>query len=192
MALEETSSAEVLISIVPHSGSYGDVDLLWGWLLGLTTLGVILWSPWTFHPDFILLNVLFASLVGWLASRHWTFLRRLLTRRVRQVAQVDAAARLDFLARRGDTTRERTGLLIFVSRLERCIAIVPDRGVVERVPAEVVARWREAGHAEGGLSDLLARLPRLLESLKEPLALYLPRGADDVDELENRPHVVQR
>jgi putative membrane protein len=192
LAIEAASSAEVLVSIVPKSGSYGDVDLLWGWLLGLTTLGIILWSPWSFHPDFILLNVLLSSFLGWIASRHWSAMRRLLTTRKRRLAQLDAAARLDFLARRGDTTRDRTGILVFVSRLERGIALVPDRGVSEALPADILSGWRDTGQAPRDLAHLISSLQQLLGGMAAPLAEHLPRREDDIDELENRPHVVAR
>jgi putative membrane protein len=191
-ALESQSSAEIVIAIVPSSGRYSDVDLLWGWLAGLATLALILWSPWPFHPDFVLLNVVFVSLLGWFASRHSSLMRRLLTTRARRSAQLQRDARLEFLRAGVDRTRERTGLLLYLSRFERGIALVPDQGLAEKLPAELLAQWQGRFGAAPNLKTLLDWLPQLLEEMREPLALHLPARADDIDELANRPRLVER
>jgi putative membrane protein len=83
-------------------------------------------------------------------------------------------------------TRERTGLLIFLSELEHQVVILGDTGLHAVVGD---AGWREhvdrivnaiyAGRAGQGILETLAVLEPLL-------AERAPRSADDTNELENR------
>lgn len=189
VSLEARTSAEVVISAAPQSGRYGDVDLLWGWICGLVALSVILWGPWSFHPDFVLVNVIFGGLVGWLASRRLPALRRLLTTPGRRARQVEEAARLEFLLAGVDRTSSRTGILVHVSRLERRLTVVLDRAVEGRLPASVAEGWlKQYGQAPSGKA-LLDQVPDLLSAMADSLASHLPPVAGRVDELENRPRI---
>jgi putative membrane protein len=52
---------------------------------------------------------------------------------------VEQYARAYFLEREVFGTRERTGLLVLVSLFERKVAILPDTGLADRLPAEALA-----------------------------------------------------
>jgi putative membrane protein len=184
--LEARSSAEVVVSVAARSGKYGDVDLLWGWLVGLAVLAMILWSPWSFHPDFILLNVILGGLIGWFLSRRLPAARRLLTTEARRQCQVEQACALEFLKAGVDGTRGRSGILIYASGMERRLALRLDRGAASTVPAEVVRDWLERFGAAPGLERLLESLPEALEALAEPLSRHIPSTTLDTDELKNQ------
>ena len=86
-------------------------------------------------------------------------------------------------------TRERSGVLVMVSLSERRCAVVADLGVISRVPkaewtaavARVDATISEHGVDEAGLDALCAAVVSLGDTLEEPM----PRGEDDINELED-------
>ena len=186
-AVERGSRAEVVVVVAPRSGRYGDVDLWWALLFGLAALATILYGPWTFHPDLVLLDVAFFALLGGLLSRRLDPLRRLLTSRARRQAQVREAATVAFMEERVSATRDRSGVLLYLSLLEREAAILPDLGLDGMVPR---AEWNALAHDLDGarsLKDLEERFFRGLERLEERLPQHAPALPDDRDELPNAP-----
>ncbi|HKU40233.1 MAG TPA: hypothetical protein VJR89_18865, partial [Polyangiales bacterium] len=120
----------------------------------------------------------------WLALNAPPLLRPLLpaTRAELRVAQ---RARLEFLDNRVYDTRDRTGVLIFLSELEHQVVILGDAGIYERLKAEGFAAYVErviaairAGRAADGVCEVIA-------DLGKQLAQQFPPRADDQNELPN-------
>jgi putative membrane protein len=185
-AVEARSSAELVIAVRARTGSYLHAGLITGILAGLVALAVLLYSPWwTFEPVWFLADpLLIGALVGLAAVRSSRVGRAFTPWRLRR-QRVEAAARSTFVERRVHSTTGRTGILFYVSVLEREIAIVVDLGVE---PLAATAGWRQAiGEIERAVRDkedgvaLAARIRGLAELL-EPV---LVRGENDVDELPN-------
>ncbi|MBS1983610.1 MAG: hypothetical protein JST16_05505 [Bdellovibrionales bacterium] len=76
------------------------------------------------------------SLLGWEPALAW-LLPMALKRR-----HVEEAAEHYFLFEEVFATRQRTGVLIFISVLERSVFVLADKGLTERIPAE---KWAELG-----------------------------------------------
>lgn len=185
-AIEAVSSAEVVVSFQPCSEEYRDLDLVWGILFALLVLGYKIWSPHQFDPNWVVLNVFLAGLVGFLLSRHGKSFRRLLLSSGRAQRWVRRAAESQFYSLGVHQTRERTGLLVYVSRFERAMELVPDVGLVQKLSPELWKSWRrDLGEAEDDL-DLIEKLKAQLDQLQGPLERQLPRREDDIDELSNR------
>jgi putative membrane protein len=188
-AIETASRAEVVVVVAGRSGSYADVDLLWGILAGLTTLGVVLHSPWNFRPDLVLPEVVLFGILAWMASRRLDPLRRALTSRRRRCAQVEAAARQAFMEEGVSATRERTGVLVYVSLLEREVLLQPDLGLDGLVPRAVWNRFRHALRGCRGLRGLEELFFRGMADLAEHLPHHAPAGAQNPDEIPNTPRL---
>lgn len=186
-AIEAHSSAEVVVVFADQAGAYPEANLLWSTLFGLLSLAVILWSPWTFHPDLILLNVLLGGGVGWGCSRIFPRMRRLLTGPSTRAQQLQSAAREQFLGLGVDQTRARTGILILVSRFERALTILPDRGCQRALAPGLLRGWQEKFGQAASLPELLVQVGLLLDAMASTLPQALPGTPDDVDELPNRP-----
>jgi putative membrane protein len=84
-------------------------------------------------------------------------------------------------------TRDRTGILIYVSLLERRVEVIADRGIHARVEdgtwndvVERVLAGIRAGHADQGLIAGIRRCGEIL-------AANFPPGPDDRNELPDRP-----
>jgi len=96
---------------------------------------------------------------------------------------VRGEARLTFYEKGMSRTRDRIGVLVYVSLLERMADVVPDSGLYDALPK---AFWEEAaatiGDAIGGrLSG--PDVVRAMLTLKSPLATAVPRQEDDENEL---------
>ena len=185
--IEAGSSAEIVVSVRDTSDSYRDLDLLWSLGFGLGALAYKIWSPHYFHPDWVLINVLFCALLGFALSSKIASMRRLFLTHARRERVVTRIARSEFVRLGVGRTSGHTGLLILVSRLERAIVLVPDRAVEEKIVPVAWEEWARQFGTAANDEHLLSNLMELLRSLKGPLSRQLPRTTDDVNELPDRP-----
>jgi putative membrane protein len=87
-------------------------------------------------------------------------------------------------------TRGLTGVLIFVSVEEKQAAIVADKGIASKVPADywhaphalIVKGIEQDKHAEG--------IIQAIEMIAVELARYFPRQGDDINEMPDKPKVL--
>lgn len=188
-SVEAQSSAEVVVAVRDHSGSYRHADLAGGALLSYAVLLYTLFSPQVFGLPIIALLVPASFALGALGVRSWPRLRLALAGRSQVQQAVASAARSTFVELAVASTRDRTGILIYVSLLERRVRVVADRGVKEAAPG---ASWKSAvGRMEGVLAqyeddaEALDALVRSVSALGPVLSDDLPRRPDDTNELED-------
>lgn len=184
-AVESCCSAELVVAVRPWTGYYLHAALIAGILAGLAALAFLLWSHWTFALIWFVVDpVLVGALAGLAASRS-ALLRRLFTPAGERRRRVETAARATFVERRIHGTSGRTGILLYVSVLEREAAVVVDLGVEALAATD---GWKQAvaeiEQAVRGGADGLAVAARL-RGLGALLSPVLARSADDVDELPN-------
>jgi putative membrane protein len=184
-AVERASSAELVVAVRPRSGPYLHADLAAAILAGLAALAFLLYSRWTFGWQWFLIDpILAGTLAGLLASRSRLW-RGLLTPAETRQRWVQRAARSAFVERRVHGTSGRTGILLYISLLEREAAVVVDIGVEALAATDA---WR-AGVAEiedavrGGASG--KEVAATIRDLAAVLGPALERSAADVDELPN-------
>ena len=183
-SVESRSSAEVVVSVRKQSGSYLHADVLFGLTVGVAALAFTLFSEIAFSLNSILVDPLLVGLLAGVLCRQMPRVRRVLTRAAKRNERVQTAAHAVFFERGVRLTTGRTGVLVYVSLLERAAEVVVDKGVEDAVPANLleggIARIRDA--AECGQLDQVAACVADLGDLLEP---HLPRGDDDVNELED-------
>jgi putative membrane protein len=185
--IEAQSAAEVVITVRTQSGSYLHADLLCALLSSFITLAFLLYSPWPFSHHWLLIDpFLIAACAGWF-SRRTPAVRRWLSTREHMRSAVEREARAAFLDKNVCETDGRTGLLIYVSQLERESVIVSDRAVQSAVDASFAAQVQALAAQVAAGCDALA-LANALRGLAGPLARALPRGAEDVNELGDQVH----
>lgn len=184
-AVEAGSSAELVVAVRARSGSYLHADLIAGILACLAALAFLLYSRWEFGLIWFVVDPVLAGLLGGLTASRSALVRRSLTPRRTRRRQVETAARATFLERRVHGTTGRTGILLYVSVLEREAAVVVDVGVEPLAASE---SWKRAvaGIEEAVRSgeDGIAVAERV-KGLAELVAPALVRQAGDVDELAN-------
>jgi putative membrane protein len=184
-AVESCSSAELVVAVRPRSGSYLHADLIWGILAALVALAVLLYSRWTFGLIWFLIDPVVVGVLAALAASRISLLRRTLTRWAKRRERVETAARSTFVERRIHTTSGQTGILLYISVLEREAAVVVDAGV------EALAATEAWGKAIGEIEEAVRRgadgaaVAEKIRGLAALLSPALERSAADVDELPN-------
>jgi len=182
-AVESCSSAELVVAVRPRSDSYLHADLTAGILAAVAVLAVLLYSRWTFGLVWFLIDPLVVGALAGLAASRSDVMRRALTRRRTRRERVETAARATFVERRIHGTSGRTGILLYISILEREAAVVVDTGV-EAIAA--TDAWRKA---VGGIEEAVRNgadgvaVAERIRGLAALLGPALERSAADVDEL---------
>ena len=180
---ESRTSAEVVVVVRRTSGAWREADLAVGAALAFAVLLVLLFHPQPFAVEGMPVDVAVAFAAGALLCASLPPLKRALLPRKRVAAQVRAKAREAFVDQGVSRTRGRTGVLVYVSTLERRVEVVVDIGVDGKL-LEAQAR---------ALSDAVRRgldLDAFLEGVRSigpALAAALPRSADDINELPDTP-----
>ncbi|MBL8972265.1 MAG: hypothetical protein JNK56_16895 [Myxococcales bacterium] len=179
---EAGTAVELVIAVRPRSGDDLRAAILVGSLCALLATTLLLYSEPEFDLHWFLLWPALAGLVfGYAATTprmQWLFTRE--ATRERRVLQ---AARATFVEKAIADTRARTGVLLFISLAERIAVVVADLGVRQAVPA---AAWDPAVAAISGVVARGGTAHELLPPLAELAAVastYLPRAADDINEL---------
>jgi putative membrane protein len=103
---------------------------------------------------------------------------------------VKARAEQLFIEEGVTETRERSGVLLYLSEAEHRVELLADRGIHERVGAETWQRLVDevvigirAGHAMDGIV-------KAVDAIGASLAQHFPPSSDDVNELSNAPRRV--
>ena len=145
-------------------------------------------SPWV-----LLLAAVAGCAVGLVAVDRSDRLTRALTADEELELRVGRAARGAFLDHEVFATRDRSGVLIFLSLLEHRVVVLADSGIDERVaPGEwsAIVEGIVAGIREGRAADaVVAAIERCGEILDRP---GLERRDDDRDELPDAVRIEDR
>jgi putative membrane protein len=181
---ERRTSGEIVPVVVARSSQYGGARATGAALVAFAAgIGVLTapLDPWLWLPP----AQVAGFVLGWLALGWPPALRRLLPSRI-AAERVDRAARLAFLEHGLHETRDRTGILLYVSLLEHRVEVLADRGI-DRVVED--GTWEDVVRH---LVDAIRRRRAdegLIEAIRtcgELLAARFPPRPDDVDELSNR------
>ena len=136
---EKRTCGQIVCVLAHASSAYAHVPILWSSLLALfTPWPLIYFTQWSVQRIFLAQLIVF--LVAALAFS-WAPLRILLVPRALQRARAHRAALEQFVLRGISRTRNRCGVLIFVSLAEHYARIVADEGVAQKVHA---SQWQAA------------------------------------------------
>lgn len=183
---EQCTSGELVTVIAEQADEYREVPLFWAALFSLT-VPTFLWLWLLPTPPGYFIAAQLGSFVVIYALLSLTPLRYALVSTREKTARAQQLARAQFLQHGLHRTRDRTGVLIFVSLAEHYVEIIADEGIHSKVPPgywdeivqNFIARVRKRELSEG-----------LMEAVKAcggQLAQHFPRRVDDVNELPNTP-----
>lgn len=188
---EQRTNAEIVPMIVTRSGLYRDAQHRAGLAVALVTAVTLLtfesyWLPWGWHAAnavWLLASTLVAYTFGaWLGTL-WPVIR-LCTSAERMRQKVRLRAQRAFSQHAMSQTRERTGVLIMLSMLERQIFVLPDRsldGLASSGQWEQVVRVAVERLEQG---DIVSGMCRGIERCGSLLADICPgRPGDNPNEL---------
>ena len=176
VAFEARTAAELVIVIEPRAGHYLHVPLAFASLAALAALAFLLYGEPSFALHWFLIDpVVLGLAVGWLASS-WGPLERLVTPKKLRERWTLRAARAAFTARSCADTRGRTGVLLYVSLVERVAVVIADLGVRDAIPAKA---WDPAVAA---ITDAVAREKYNRARFAEIVGRSYPRAnAEDLE-----------
>ena len=136
---ESKTDAEVVTVLARQSDQYLYISTLWAAFLALLIAPLMQFLPWwlEYQQAFTLQWILFivlAALFRWRPLTMW-----LVPKRVKYWRAANLARR-QFLEHELHSTKNRLGLLIFVSQAEHYVEILADRGLAEQITNEA---WQE-------------------------------------------------
>src|SRR4051812_18642663 len=135
--LEQKTVGEIRLMIVKRSSVTGHVhNTLWALLLALTFLSVwferhdlIYYERWWMWPCMIAGFYILANFLS-----RFEFVQRSFTPTSDLHHQVLARAEVEFHREGLNQTTAQTGVLVFVSLMERMAVVLADKGIAEKVP----------------------------------------------------------
>jgi putative membrane protein len=184
---EKRTCGQIVCVLTHASSAYAHIPILWSTLLALLTpWPLIYFTPWSVQRIFLVQLIVF--LIAALAFS-WAPLRILLVPRALQRARAHRAALEQFVLRGISRTRNRCGVLIFVSLAEHYARIIADEGVAQKVHG---SEWQVAidaltAHMRDG--RIAAGLAAAIERCGAVLAQHAPPDGSD-DGLPDRLYVI--
>lgn len=191
-AAEERTSGEIVPYVVAQSDTYPEAWLRSGisaafivlFIFSLIGLGTDLWLPVGIAE--VSLIALAAFALAGLAATYIPALKRLFIPTTILQQRVDERAALAFLDEEVFSTRDRTGILLFISLFERRVRVLGDAGINAKVEqsewddvTRLIVEAMKAGLPADGMLQAIDRCGQLLER----------RGVeirpDDTNELDN-------
>lgn len=185
---ETTTEGEIVVDLASHTRNWMlervFYSILFGLLFGFAALFITRQEDW--GVVYNLTQASLWSLAGFVVGYFgWgAVLKR--TERRRKFVWKSAAERFLSLT----PVRGKAGVLISVSLEENEAALVADTGIASKLPPEywpalreqLVAALKEGKHAEGIIASI--------NKLAGELTTHFPGGADDANQLPNRPNVI--
>lgn len=189
--VEQRTAGEIVPMVVSRSHSYPEAELTGALALAgplalaaAHGLAALFWWPgevlWLFLASLAVLVPLARLLL-----RRMPSLLRLFLWPTRVEEEVARAALSHFYSQGLQATREATGVLIYISVLERRVWILGDRGINARLGTEI---WQAA--VDRLVAGIRAKTPcatlcAVIEEIGVLLASHFPARADDRNELDD-------
>ena len=185
-AIEEVESktiGEIVVMVVDQSDHYIEAEVLGGVLLGslLSLVLALLFfhsSIWAYIPLSFLLFFPCRAVFKRVEA-----LKKLFIGVRRKEEAVRQRAERVFFEKGLYKTRKNTGVLFFLSLLERKIWVLADKGIYEKMDQETLNRF--AGGVSRGIRESRAceALSRAIQEIGVLLSQHFPITCDDTDEL---------
>jgi putative membrane protein len=188
--IECDTAAEIVVVAAGRSAPYIGTAVLIGTATAWLAVALCMLAGVSPGVGWLLVELpLVGGLVSWWAHRS-PFLMRALLSRARATEAVSQAASAAFTDEMVHGTRHRTGLLVYISGLERKVCPIADGGIEAVVPP---GEWGALPWCRHSVESAPADLDAFLEELRNVgvcLARHLPADSgDNPDELSNAPRV---
>lgn len=185
---EAKTSGEIVTVIARASGDYFYYPTLWAALLAILSPLLPIGLEVSFAPlGVIELQLLVFALLA--LTFRWPPIKMKLVPRVVQRQYCVRRAHEQFLAQNLHTTRERTGVLLYVSVSERHVELLADAGIHTRVPA---GTWDQVVNnltAQVKAGQIGAGFIEAVNAVGTQLATHFPAGGANPNELAD--HLVE-
>lgn len=186
-AAEAGTSGEIVPIVTEVSGEYFWVPPVMGFRLGLAALisaeivNSLSWPvSWGWTLSFTLAFSFLGYVLGLIPS-----VARLVIGDFRLASNVQRTAHSFFITEGLVETRDRTGVLILVSRFERRIFILADRGIYSKLSSDYLEKLCAEFSLSAQRDEEVAALCGIIQRVGAELLHHFPRDAEDQNELSN-------
>jgi putative membrane protein len=203
---ESKTAGEIATAFIKESDNYAVYELMFSIIGGFiyfvimmlfssnieNTLKRMLWEYTTDHllifyglSTFLVIFILY-----WLANI--SFIDRLIIPKSVMQRKVNERAVRHFMESGVYNTKDRTGILIFISGLEHRVELLADKGINEKIPQE---KWNTVvSHIIDGIKSgrMVEHLTQSIAQCGEMLAEHYPIQPDDVNELKDDIAILER
>jgi putative membrane protein len=184
--VESRTIGEVVVMVVDSSNSYEDAEFIGG-VLSASSLSLVL-TILFFHSSvlwFVPITLLFFFPCR-LLFRKVDALKALFLRADRSEEAVRERALRAFYEKGLYKTRENTGVLFFLSLLERKVWVLADRGIYQRIGQETLNQF--ANRVSQGVKQGRAceTLVEAIQGVGQLLSNHFPIKPGDIDELPDK------
>lgn len=184
-AAERRTTCEFVTVVAASSGHYLYLPTLIAAGLVLVLSGLALLLPWPITFD----QFYAGQVLGFIALAllfRWQPIRMRLVPRSQQRRQAHLLAHEQFLDLGLSSTRNRTGVMLFVSVAERYVEIIVDRGIEAKVESDVWPRLVEEFVRYVRTDRTADGFVHAIEVATQLLATPFPWDESDTNELPNR------
>lgn len=185
---EKKTSGEIVVTVVPQSGGYAWIWYAWGTLGAVTTtvvITVLSLTSWGFSALQMVEWQILGTCVGLLLALIPACRRLFVSKKVR-ASKVHRESLAAFVARGIVETRDRTGILIYVSHFEHRVEILADKGIHLKVGEDY---WKQQtaeivdGIHKGQMTEALCHA---VDEMGSRLAAFFPPRPGDTNELPDK------
>jgi putative membrane protein len=189
-AVESRSDGEVAVMVVDQSSPYLEADVLGGWILGgllaLIFTEVLVGyfghdSLWYYIP----LSFIFFFPFRWLTAKVPAIKNVFLTIK-RKEEMVRQRALRAFYEKGLYRTRHHTGVLFFLSLLERKVWVLADKGIHKKIDQETLNRFAQIVSQGIGQGQACPALCRAIEEIGRLLVEHFPATSGHTDQLPDQ------
>ncbi len=202
---ESKTSGEIAIAFIRESDTYTSYELLFAFFCGFFYFLILMFFSqrieffmqqllWGYSSSYLLMAYGFTTFLVMAATyllANVSFIDRVIVPRLVMMRKVNQRAVRHFMESGVYNTKDRTGILIFISSLERRVELIADRGISEKIPQE---KWDFiVSHIIDGIKSkqTVKHLTEAIAECGNLLAEHFPIQPDDVNELKDDIHILE-
>ncbi len=203
---EGTTAGEIATAFIKESDDYAVYELLFALFCGfLYLMGIMFFESsieqtikamfWDYSIRHLLVFYSFSpflviAIFYFLAN--FPIIDRLIVPKSVMKRKVNQRATRHFLESGVYNTKNRTGILIFISQLEHRVELLADKGIAQNIPQE---KWDSlVNHIIAGIKAkrLVPHLKEAISQCGQLLAVHYPIQTDDVNELKDDIAILEK
>ena len=185
---EAKTHGEIVTVIARASGNYFYYPTLWAAILAILSPVVLLALPWSLGPlGIVELQLLVFVLLA--IGLRWAPIKMRLVPREQQQLYCRRRAHEQFLVQGLHHTRERSGVLLYVSLAEHRVELLADAGIHAKVAAGTWERIVAIFTGQVRRGDVAAGFVAAIDAVGAELARHLPADGTNPNELPD--HLIE-
>jgi putative membrane protein len=202
---EAKTSGEIATAFIKESYDYAIYELLFAVVVGFIYFTVLMFFSdsianslqnmfWDYNINYLLIFFGFSTFlviaIAYFVANISYVDRLIVSQKVKQ-KKVEERALQHFMQSGVSYTRDRTGILIFISYLEKRVVLLADTAINEKIEQH---EWQKiVDHITAGIKNnqLAENLVDAIEDCGELLQKHFPIKEDDTNELDNEIEILE-